>query len=109
MLISRTTVSASMCNGSEWSNSDHVTSAQVPPHATVQPTLHHSNETLCFPIYCPWLPPIILHHYLTSSAPYLHPCRASDPLTTAIRLPHIQWPTPQVCTLPTRDQLCHIG
>ena len=63
----------------------------------------------CFPTYCPWPPPIILHHYLTSSAPHLHPCPTSDPLTIAIGPPHIRWPMPQARTSPTHNQLCYAG
>src|SRR5260221_10474806 len=54
------------------------------------------------PTYRPWPPPIVLHLYLASSAPQLHPRRALSPLTTAIGQPNIRWPTPQVRSSPNR-------
>src|SRR5712691_6687262 len=62
---------------SKQSDSDHVTSARC------------STQTQRFlPTYRPWPPPIVLHHYLASSAPQLHPRRALNPLTMAIGPPN---------------------
>src|SRR5258707_11989217 len=52
------------------------------PHCT------RTRTQRLLPTYRPWPPPIVLHHYLASSAPQLHPRRALNPLTMAIGPPN---------------------
>ena len=108
MLISRTTVSASMCNGSERSNSDHMTSAQAPPHATVRPALHHANET-CFPIY---LSIVLGHHpsfyiiFCSSPSPSL---RLRPPDNSNRTAPHSMADATSACLANSRSAvLCRL-
>ena len=65
------------------------------------PLLHCTQMQRLLPIYHPWPPPIISHHYLASSAPQIHPRRASNPLTTQSRPLKTRQPTPQVHALST--------